>query len=133
MNAEQLKIDIDKWVVIAANLKHYKEIEELQRRAICNEIFGGRTTKGSDDAKVDGYSEVKATFVVNVKVDPAELNVLYAADKLTEVDMACFKSKIETVSKRLKHIADDSHIWGCIAKTPGMPKLEVVEIDNSDS
>ena len=128
MNAEELKETIDEWVGVEAKLKHYKSLEGSMRERICKSIFDTkkRVSKGSDKVSVDGYSKVKATFVMNVKVNPKALDLLHKAGLLTEGDMACFKSEIKVVNKALKEVPDDSEVWGCISKEPGMPKLEVV-------
>ncbi len=121
------------WGIAKAKLDYWKAEEERLRREICEELFQGRVGVFKSSCEVEGpeYSiRLKAKSVVNVKVDEVILTQLSNDGKLTTADNECFERKLKIMTGSLNKIPGDSAVWGAITKTPGMPKLEVVKIDD---
>jgi hypothetical protein len=122
---------VDEWGTSKAKLKHWKSLEDSQRRAICNEILGSQT-RGSkklivECVAIDGHSfqlELTAKPVTNVSFDEEALDDLERQGKLTPTDKACFETKRELKPGKLKDVPEDSELWKAITKKPGMPQLE---------
>lgn len=124
---------LNKWGIAKANLDRWKAEEETLRRAICTELFQGRVGAFKSSCVLESPGtkvRVKAKSVVNVAVDEAILTQLSEDGKLTAADNECFERKLKIKTGPLNKISGDSAVWGAITKTPGMPKLEVVKIDN---
>jgi hypothetical protein len=118
------------WRVAQARLKHYKNLEGDLRREICEEMFDGRVGKFTEKLEFEGDGVVfvvKATSVVNRKVDEEMLHQLYQDGHLTDNDNLCFFRKLAIIDKALNARPANSNVWKAITEKPGMPKLEITE------
>ncbi len=129
---------IDGWIRTCAKMKHYKTEEANQRSKICDELFGERTGRFTENIEhsviPEGLTTAKnykivATSKTSFKIDEAVLQQLKDDGLLTPEIEACFERKLSVKEGLLRKLSKDSIVWHAITEKPGMPtlKIEVIE------
>ncbi len=118
---------VKEWKESKANLKYWKGRETDLRRVICDAMIQGRVEHFSIK-EIVGDEELKASAVLNMAVDEADLNALHAENPFTAAELECFKRPLGIVDGKLRKLPRESEVWKAITEKPGMPQLEVKDV-----
>lgn len=117
--------DISIWLTVKENLANAKDREEDLRRKICKFVLKTKRS-GSKTIKDFGY-KIKATGKLNTSLDKDQLKAIWP--KLSREEKRCIKFSASLKEKEYKKIPEDSILHTVVKKTPGLPSLEISELE----
>jgi hypothetical protein len=126
--------DLAKWFLIKKQLGELKAVEAMMRKRIFNFYFPAPEEGTNTFPLKDGTgAELKATHVIDRKVDEGELEALKEAmfaegSNLPELDLTkLIKWKPELAISEYRKLSDEERLIfdRCLVVKPGMPQVDI--------
>lgn len=123
---EKIKeIDIVRWRALKEKVDEFKEKESTLRRTICKFVLKSKQS-GSKTHKEFGF-KIRATGKLNTNLDKDELKKIWL--NLSRAERRCIKFSASLNEKEYKKLPADSILHTVVSKKPGMPSLEISELE----